>query len=220
MVGVDRGVHVLAALSDGSLIPNAAVGERRRAATARLQRELEAATARDARGYVTNRSDRRRIAAVKRLARACEREANARRDYAHKVARQIVNGADVIALEKLRVRSMTRSAKGTIEGPGRHVRAKAALNRVVLDSGFALLRQMIVAKAEEAARTVVEVDASFSSRTCSRCGHVAKESRRKRRFRCVGCEYATHADVNAALVIRPLGQLALKSELDPAEDAG
>ncbi|HEY2473191.1 MAG TPA: transposase [Candidatus Cybelea sp.] len=165
MLGVDRGVHVLAALSDGRLIPNAAIGERRRAATARLQRELEAATRRDARGCVTNRPDHRRVAAARRLARAREREANARRDYAHKVARQIVNAADVIVLEKLRVRSMTRSAKGTIDRPGRHVRAKAALNRVILDSGFGLLRQMIVATAEEAARTVVEVDASFSSRT-------------------------------------------------------
>ncbi|HEY2476250.1 MAG TPA: transposase [Candidatus Cybelea sp.] len=220
MLGVDRGVHVLAALSDGRLIPNAAVGERRRTATARLQRELEAATERDARGYVTNRPDHRRIVAAQRLARAREREANARRDYAQKVARQIVSAADVIALEKLRVRSMTRSAKGTTERPGRHVRAKAALNRLMLDSGFGLLRQMIVAKAEEAARTVVEVEAYFSSRTCSRCGHVAKGSRRRRRFSCVACGHATHADVNAALVIRRRAQLALKSGLDPAEDAG
>jgi putative transposase len=79
---------------------------------------------------------------------------------------------------------------------------------------------MIVAKAEEATRTVVEVDAYFSSRTCSQCGHVAKESRRRRRFGCVACGYVTHADVNAALVIRRRAQLALKSALDPAEDAG
>jgi putative transposase len=45
IIGVDRGVHVLAALSDGRLIANAAVGELRKAATARMQRELEAVTA-------------------------------------------------------------------------------------------------------------------------------------------------------------------------------
>jgi len=77
-----------------------------------------------------------------------------------------------------------------------------------------------VAKAEEAARTVVEVDARFSSQECSRCGHVARESRRRRRFYCVGCGYRSHADVNAALVIRGRAQLALMSEPDPAEDAG
>jgi putative transposase len=220
MLGIDRGVHVLAALSDGHLIPNAAIGENRKAATARLQRELEAVTDRDGRGRVINRKDHARIAAAQRLAQAREREANARRDYSHKVARQLVSAVDTIALEKLRVRAMTRSARGSVEQPGRHVRAKAALNRVMLDSGFGLLRQMIVAKAEEAARTVVEVDPRFSSQTCSHCRHVASESRRRRRFACVRCGYGTHADVNAALVIRWRAQLALKSELDPAEDAG
>ncbi len=115
---------------------------------------------------------------------------------------------------------VTRSAKGSVERPGRNVRAKSGLNRVVLDSGFGLLRQMIVAKAEEAARTVVEVAARFSSQECSRCEHIARESRRRRRFCCVRCGHRNHADVNAALVIRGRAQLALKSELDPAEEAG
>ncbi len=215
VIGVDRGVHVLAALSDGRLIANAAVGEKRKAATARQQRELEAATVRDSAGRVINCSDYCRTKARERLARAKEREANARRDYAHKVARRLVNGADVIVLEKLSLRSMTRSARGSVECPGRNVRAKAGLNRRLLDSGFGLLRQMIVAKAEEAARTVVEVESCFSSQECSRCEHVARESRRRRRFCCVGCGYRNHADVNAALVIRGRAQLALKSGLPP-----
>jgi putative transposase len=220
VIGVDRGVHVLAALSDGRLIANAAVGERRKAATTRLQRELEAATARDGAGRVINGREHRRMKARERLARAREREANARRDYAHKVARRLANGADVIVLEKLSLRAMTRSARGSVECPGRNVRAKAGLNRRLLDSGFGLLRQMIVAKAEEATRTVVEVAARFSSQECSRCGYIASESRRRRCFCCVGCGYRNHADVNAALVIRGRAQLARKSELYPAEEAG
>jgi putative transposase len=100
------------------------------------------------------------------------------------------------------------------------MRAKAGLNRVVLDSGFGLLRQMIVAKAEEAARTVVEVDGRFSSQECSHCGHVARESRRRRRFCRVRCGHRNHADINAALVIRGRAQLARKSGLHPAEEAG
>lgn len=220
IVGVDRGVHVLAALSDGTLLPNAGVGERHKAATARLQRELEARTERDTAGRVRNRRDPARIAAALRLARSREREANARRDHTHKLARHIVNGAEIIALEKLTLRAMTASAKGTVQRPGRNVAAKSALNRRVLDAGFGLLRQMIVAKAEEAARTVVEVDARFSSQSCSRCGHVARESRRRRRFCCVACGYSAHADVNAALVIRRRAQLALESEPIPAEEAG
>jgi putative transposase len=136
VVGVERGVHVLAALSDGRLIANAAVGEGRKAATSRLQRELQAVTVRDGTGRALNRRDPQRHKAQARLARAREREANARRDYAHKVSRQIVNRAGLIGLEKLNVGTMTRSAKGTVERPGRNVRAKAGLNRRLLDSGF------------------------------------------------------------------------------------
>ena len=223
VLGVDRGVHVLAACSDGVLVPNVAVGEKRARATKRLQRELDAVSVYVGSGRsrrCTNKRDPKRIAAVKRLARAKEREANARRDYAHKVTRKLVDRADTIALEKLNLRGMTRSAKGTVEQPGRNVAAKAGLNRVVLDAGFGLLRQMIVAKAESAGRTVAEVDARFSSQECSRCGHVARESRRRRRFCCVACGHAAHADVNAALVIRRRAQSALMSERTPAEDAG
>jgi len=54
VIGVDPGVHVLAALSDGRLIANAAVGEKRKAKTVRLQRELEALTVRGRARRVTN----------------------------------------------------------------------------------------------------------------------------------------------------------------------
>jgi hypothetical protein len=37
VLGVDRGTHVLAATSESELVRNAAVGEKRKAATARLQ---------------------------------------------------------------------------------------------------------------------------------------------------------------------------------------
>jgi putative transposase len=209
IIGIDRGVKVLVALDDGTRIANPAIGERRRAATARLQRDLEKQTKRDSRGHVLNRRDPARIKAAARLARAKEHEANARRDYLHKLSRKIVGMADAIALEQLHVRRMTRSAKGTAEQPGRNVRAKAGLNRRVLDSGFGLLRQMIVSKAEEAARTVVEVDARYSSQTCSACGHVARKNRRGRSFRCLRCGHLGHADVEAAREIRRRAQSVL-----------
>src|SRR5579862_989366 len=73
--------------------------------------------------------------------------------------------------------------------------------------GPTLLQHMIVAKAEETGKTVVAVNARYSSQTCSRCGQVAAESRRERRFACVRCGFAVHADVNAALVIRRRAEL-------------
>src|ERR1700730_17160831 len=180
--GVDRGIRVLAALSDGTMIENRRPGSRRKAVVERHHRALDAVTVNDAIGRPLNRKDPARIAAVRRLARAKEREANARRDWLHKVSRLIVQRFDRIALEGLRMRSMTRRAKGTLEQPGVRVRAKAGLNRALLDAGFGMLATLIREKAANAARTVIEVDARYSSQTCATCGHVAKESREGRRF--------------------------------------
>jgi putative transposase len=160
-----------------------------------------------------NRHDPLPIAAVRRLARAKEREANARLDALHKAARRIVAGADTIALEALDLRAMTRSAKGTIERPGRNVRAKSGLNRVMLDAGFGILRRLIAEKAANAARVVIEVEARYSAQTCGRCLHVAAESRWKRRFCCVLCGWTNHADVAAALELRRRAELRPTSAL-------
>jgi putative transposase len=220
VLGVDRGVRVLAATSDSELLRNGRHADKHRRIVTGHARALDAATIKDAKGRPTNWRDPKRIAAVQRLARAKEREANARLDALHKAAHRIVSSADVIGLEELNLRSMTRSAKGTIERPGRNVAAKSGLNRAMLDAGFGILRRLIGEKAESAVRRVVDVDARYSSQECSQCSTIAAKSRRRRRFVCVGCGFTTHADVNAALVIRRRAQLALRSEPYPAEDAG
>jgi putative transposase len=200
-VGIDRGVRVLAAFSDGTMIENLRPDSRRKSVVERHQRVLDTVTVKDAIGRPLNRQAPARLAAVRRLARAKEREANARRDWLHKVSAEIVRRFDHIALEALRLRSMTRSAKGTPEVPGVRVRAKAGLNRALLDAGFGILASLIREKAAYAARTVIEVDARYSSQTCAACGHVCKESREGPRFSCVRCGHAADADVNAAQVI-------------------
>ena len=200
-VGVDRGVRVLAATSEGELIANPRHAERLRAKVERHQRALERRSQRDARGRVVNPRAPARVAALGRLARAKEREANARRDHLHKVALDLVRRYDRIALEKLELRAMTRSAKGTLEEPGSRVRQKAGLNRSLLDAGFGMLARLLREKAACAARVVVEVDARYSSQTCAACGHVAKESREGPCFACVRCGHEADADVNAAQVI-------------------
>jgi transposase len=69
-VGVDRGIRVLAALSDGTIIENRRPGWRRNAMVERHQCALDAVTLKDAIGRPLNTKDPARIAAVRRLARA------------------------------------------------------------------------------------------------------------------------------------------------------
>lgn len=70
-----------------------------------------------------------------------------RKDWAEKASTDIARRFDLIKVEDLRIRSMTRSAKGTLEDPGRNVRAKAGLNRGILRSGWGLLVRRLEDKA-------------------------------------------------------------------------
>jgi putative transposase len=101
VVGLDCGITELVATSEGELFANPRHIGARAEKSAAAGRLVAARTARDSRGRCKNWHDPARVAAVKRLARAKEREADARRDALHKLSRRIVNdydGDDMIAI--------------------------------------------------------------------------------------------------------------------------
>jgi putative transposase len=191
-VGIDRGVAVFAALSDGTLIEPANHGKKALKALARAQRRL----ARKKRGSANRRKQARRIT------RLHMRVANARKDTLHKLSTAIANSHGAVVLEKLEVPNMVRSAAGTVAEPGRNVRAKAGLNRAILDQGWGVFRAMLGWKLAERGGRLVEVPAQNTSRECSACGVMDAASRHRQWFRCVGCGYEAHADTNAAKNIK------------------
>ena len=65
---------------------------------------------------------------------------------------------------------MTRSAKGTLEAPGRNVAQKSGLNRSILDAGWGQFASILTAKAESAGRRVVLVNPAYTSIDCHACG--------------------------------------------------
>ncbi|MDF2710242.1 MAG: transposase, partial [Nonomuraea muscovyensis] len=84
------------------------------------------------------------------------------------------------------------------------------------DAGWGVFLTILSHKAESAGRELVAVDPRNTSRTCSRCGHCAKENRVTQAvFRCTACGQAAHADVNAAKNILRAG-LALRDAAQAA----
>jgi putative transposase len=63
------------------------------------------------------------------IARTKAREADRRKDWAEQTSTDIARRFDLIRVEDLRIKDMTRSAKGNRESPGRRIRQKAGLNR-------------------------------------------------------------------------------------------
>ncbi len=152
----------------------------------------------------------RRKNAKERLAAVHRKIRNQRLDSLHQLSRQLVDRYDLIVHEDLKIRNMTRRPKPRPDGQGgfekNGARVKTGLNRSIHDAGWGTLLAMVAYKAESAGRQVVVVDPRNSSRRCVACGHVEKENRHGAVFRCLGCGYEAHADVNAAQNILRAGR--------------
>ena len=186
VVGVDRGVRVAAALSTGEMTSPAGLRPKESERLVRLQRRLTRAQP----------GSNRRAQLKTQLARLHARTADRRKDWVEKTSTDLARRFDTIHVEDLKVASMTRSAKGTLECPGRQVAQKAGLNRGILKAGWSLLTARLDQKAPG---RVVKVDPAFTSQTCHACKHIAAESRESQaRFCCVACGHQDNADVNAA----------------------
>ncbi|MFC5815501.1 RNA-guided endonuclease InsQ/TnpB family protein [Nonomuraea harbinensis] len=186
VVGVDRGVAVSAALSTGEMLHPPGLRDTEKARLRRLLRKLARAT----------RGSNRRAEVKAAIARVKARESDRRKDWVEKVSTDLARRFDVIAVEDLKIRDMTRSARGTVEAPGRNVRAKAGLSRSILAAGWGgLVRRL----EDKAPGRVVRVSPAYTSQRCSACGIVDREARESQaRYRCRSCGYACNADVNAA----------------------
>ncbi|HEY3241359.1 MAG TPA: transposase [Acidimicrobiia bacterium] len=196
-VGIDRGVANTLATSDGQFFSAPRMTESERARLTRLQRAL----ARQRKG--SGRRERTRLA----IARLRASEADRVKDWVEKTTTALVRSHDLIAIEALPIRRMTRSARGTQANPGHHVRAKAGLNREILAQRWGLFARRLKDKAALAGVVIVEVPAAYTSQRCSAGGHVAAVNRKSQAiFRCVACGYTEHADTNAALNILAAGR--------------
>ncbi len=200
-IGIDLGVAVFAALSDGTNIAPVNHGKKALRALRKAQRTL----ARKKRGSAN------RGKAIRRVARIQQRVANARKDFLHKHSTIIAQNHGVVVVEALQVQNMSASAKGTAEEPGHKVWQKAGLNRAILDQGWSMFRTMLSYKLADRGGKLVEVPAAYTSQTCSCCGCVDATSRPDQAtFVCQRCGHQANADTNAAINILRRADSALK----------
>jgi putative transposase len=188
LVGIDWGVESLVTLSTGETVDNPRFGAGAAAAVRRAARKLARA----------KRGSRRRLKARARLARLQRKLANRRKTYLHQVSAAIARRFGGVAVEKLQVKNMIGSARGTVDNPGANVRQKAGLNREILDTSPGMLIAMLRYKAERAGGQFAVVDARNTSQECSGCGATVRKDLSVRIHQCAQCETEVHRDVNAA----------------------
>lgn len=198
-VGIDMGVARFATLSDGSAIKPLNSFRKYEKKLAALQRKMAKRVKFSANwNKLKNR--------IQRLHRKI---ANVRNDFLHKSTTAISKNHAVVVIEDLKVRNMSRSASETREEPGRQVRAKAGLNKSILDQGWFEFRRQLAYKLAWLGGTLLVVPPNYTSQTCSRCGCVDKQNRpTQAKFKCTACGFEANADFNAALNILAAGHAA------------
>jgi putative transposase len=173
-VGLDLGLSVLAATSDGEKIPNPRHLRARERKLAKVQRALS----RKQKGSRNRAKARVKVAVQHRKVR------EARGDHLHKTALRLVRDNQAVYVEDLAVSGLARTR----------------LAKSVSDAGWATLVRLLEEKAERYGRSVVKVSRWFpSSQICSACG--VKDGPKPisvREWACGNCGTVHDRDVNAA----------------------
>lgn len=191
-VGVDLGVHTLAALSTGEAIDNPRHLNAARTRLTKAQRTLSR----------TQKGSNRRRRAARLVGRRHHEVAERRATTLHTLTKTLATQWSTIAIEDLNVAGMTRSARGTLEQPGRNVRTKSGLNRAILDAAPGELRRQLEYKTNWYGSSLKVINRFFpSSQMCSACGAKAKLTLAERVYRCAACGLTADRDVNAAINI-------------------
>ncbi|MBW4048674.1 MAG: transposase, partial [Proteobacteria bacterium] len=139
----------------------------------------------------------------RRIARLHDRIGSLRRDFVHKETTKLVQQCAVLATEQLTPKTMSRSARGTVDAPGRRVRQKAGLNREILSAGFGMAHQMLVYKAEEAG-TRLHLSNTRQLKPSQRCAaswELVPKTLAQRVHVCPQCGHTAPRDQNSALVV-------------------
>jgi putative transposase len=200
IIGLDMGVAKFAALSDGTIFQAVNSYRKHEKTLKKYQRHLS-------RKVKFSKNWKKQKFKVQKLHR---RITNIRCDYLHKTSSTISKNHAIIVIEDLRIGNMSASSKGTAEQHGKKVKAKAGLNKSILDQGWHEFRRQLEYKQEWRGVMVIAINPRNTSRACSCCGHIVSENRMSQaRFECVDCGHSENADINAAKNILAAGHAVL-----------
>lgn len=225
VIGLDRGcVHTLAS-SDGTFMdmpkPSKAELKRLKYLQRRMARQDRVNEARG--GRTAKFASKRRQRTLTEFNALQGRIVRRRNDWIEKTTTRLAQENVLVAMEDLNVKAMTKRPKPRPDPakPGQYLhngaKAKAGLDRSILSNCWGRISKRLQDKMGANGGKLVIVPAAYTSQTCHKCGHVAKENRESQAvFHCVECGYRTNADVNAAenILSRALAKTGGDTALD------
>ncbi|MBT2401464.1 RNA-guided endonuclease TnpB family protein [Streptomyces sp. ISL-100] len=209
-VGIDVGITVPLALSDGTTYDHDEwLTAKEKAKLLRL--EQRAAHRKTFRNPAERTSGRLRATydQISGLRAKAKRRAL---DWQHRTTTVIARTYGTVVVEALTITNMVKSARGTIEAPGKNVAQKSGLNRSISGEAWGRTVTMLTYKTTRQGGTLVKVPAPNTSRRCSACGFITPGSREDQAtFMCKNpdCGWSCNADHNASRNVLHLYRIGL-----------
>src|SRR3990167_366049 len=122
MVGIDLGVHQFATLSDGTAITPMNSFRKHEKKIKTTQKHLS-------RRQKFSQNWRKKKEKIQKIH---QKITHTRQDFHHKISTTLSKSHAIIVVEDLKILNMSKSASGSIEFPGKNVKAKSGLNKSLL----------------------------------------------------------------------------------------
>ena len=142
-----------------------------------------------------------RVKAKAKLAKKHLKIKNKRNDFLHKISNKLSEN-QTVKVEDLKVKNMSKKAKGSIDNPNMRASAKSGLNRSILQQSGGKFFELLEYKLKRNGGELIKVNPKYTSQKYSRCGHISSENRlTQANFICTKCSFFANADYNASVNI-------------------
>lgn len=182
-IGIDLGLESLLTFSDGTHVDNPRFNNLNKKQISKLRRSV------DKKKIGSNNRTRANL----RLSRKYEEIVNKKRDFLHKLTRELVSNYSTIAIEELDISKL-------VEG--------GHFSKSINDASWGTFTNLLEYKAERAGVQVIKTGLfDATTKTCSRCGAKKDMPLSSRQYNCPHCGMSINRDINAALNILNISKI-------------